>query len=107
MLPPEALNRRPRRNQIYRSVGGNQTAAEVDTFALHARHDDQLVLCSPSLWQSLSAREMEAIVRIDTDPRSTVDRLSRAASRHGGDTASAIVVRPVGGWVPEFGIPAA
>lgn len=107
LLPPEALNRRPRRNQIYRSVGGNQTAAEVDTFALHARHDDQLVLCSPSLWQSLSAREMEAIVRIDTDPRSTAERLSRAASRHGGDTASAIVVRPVGGWVPEFGIPAA
>ncbi|MGZ3681301.1 MAG: PP2C family protein-serine/threonine phosphatase [Ktedonobacterales bacterium] len=107
LLPPEALYRHPRRDQVYRSVGGNQAALEVDSFALRMQCDDQMVLCSPSLWQRLSATDIEAIVRIDTDPRSTAERLSRAAARHGGNTASVIVVRPRGEWTPRFGISAA
>ncbi|MGO8946967.1 MAG: PP2C family protein-serine/threonine phosphatase [Ktedonobacterales bacterium] len=106
LLPPEALDQHPRRDQIYRSVGGHQAVSDVDTFALHVQRDDQLVLCSPGLWQRLSAMEIEAIARIDTDPRSTAERLARAASRHGGDTVNVIVVRPQGAWTPGFGIPA-
>ncbi len=107
LLPAEALDQHPRRDQIYRSVGGLQAASEVDTFALRMQRDDQMVLCSPGLWQRLGATEIEAIMRIDADPRNTAERLARAASRPGGNTANVIVVRPQGEWTPAFGIPAA
>jgi serine/threonine protein phosphatase PrpC len=107
LLLPEALDRHPRRDQIYRSVGGQHTTSEVDTFALRVQRDDQIILCSPGLWRSLSATEIETIVRMDADPRSTAERLTRTAHRHGSDRVSVIVVRPRGEWLPEFGVPAA
>ncbi len=107
LVPPAALYQHPRHDQIYRSVGGTQAATEVDTFALGVQRDDQLVVCSSNLWQSLSTSEIEAIVRIDTDPHSTAERLSSATSRHSGRPAGVIVVRPLEEWTPSFGMSAA
>jgi serine/threonine protein phosphatase PrpC len=109
LLEPEALYTHPRRNQIYRGVGDGLTAtAEVDTFEISVQSDDLLLLCSPGLWQALRQPQIEAILRADTDPRRAAKSLaSMGASRTLVDDLHVIVVRPLGEWVPEFGVPAA
>lgn len=108
LLQPDALYTHPRRDQVYRSVGGSQAVTEVDTFELRVHPDDLLLLCTPGLWNALPQPQIEAILRAETDPRSAAETLARERLICAGDgDFSAVVVRPLGDWMPEFGIPAA
>jgi serine/threonine protein phosphatase PrpC len=103
LLQPEALPQR--RDSIYRSIGGGQAAAQVDTFEVRVRPDDLLLLCSPGLGQALRVPHIEAILRADAEPRSAAEVLAREGSRRARESDfSVIVVRPLGDWMPQFGI---
>jgi serine/threonine protein phosphatase PrpC len=107
LLQPEALYTHPRRDRVYRSVGDHQGGVEVETIEFGVHAGDLLLLCSPGLWQALRQPQIEAILRAEIDPRSAAQTLAReGASRAGTDDFSVIVVRPLGQWVPAFGIPA-
>jgi serine/threonine protein phosphatase PrpC len=101
LLEPEAVYSHPRREQVYRSVGGSQGAIAVDAFEVSVRSGDLLVLCSARLWHGLRHPQMEAILRAEPDPRHAADALARA----GEEGNHLIVVRPSGTGLPAFGLP--
>lgn len=105
LLQPDALYQHPRRDQVYRSVGGSQAATEIDAFEIRVHADDVLLLCSPGLWQALRLPQIETVLRATPDPRSAAARLSREGASHSdGNDFSIIVVRPLDEWMPRFGI---
>jgi len=97
----------PRRDEIYRSVGDNQATEEVDVFEVDVHPDDLLLLCSPGLWRALRQPEIEALLHAKIGPQDAAEMLAReGACRAGMEGFSVIVVRPLGEWMPQFGIPA-
>jgi serine/threonine protein phosphatase PrpC len=94
IIAPDDIYTHPKRNQIYRSLGGD-VSVEVDTFVVTLAASDILLLCSDGLWEMVRNQRIAAILTtLMPTPSDTAHALIQAALAGGGeDNVSAIVAQ--------------
>jgi len=92
-ITPDEVYTHPGRNLIDRNMGSTNRV-EVDSFIVDLRKGDWLLLCSDGLWEMVRDREIERIMKSESDPAQMSDMLVQAALKGGGaDNVSVIVAR--------------
>src|SRR5262249_28394128 len=95
-ITPDDVYDHPNRNLIYRSLGANRSAVEVDIFTERLLPGDALLLCSDGLWEMVHTPQLEGVLTKAADPEKAVDLLIEHANENGGeDNISAVLVRCV------------
>ena len=94
MIEPDDIYTHPRRNQVYRSLGGKPTV-EVEASAVPLAAGDILLLCSDGLWKMVRDQQLAAILTTPLPgPSATAHALVQAALAGGGeDNVSAVVAQ--------------
>ncbi len=85
----------PRRNQIYRSLGG-RNVVEVDTFSVPLTAGDILLLCSDGLWEMVRDQQIMDILTVPmSTPIELAHALISAALAGGGQDNVSVIVAQV------------
>ncbi|HYL45003.1 MAG TPA: protein phosphatase 2C domain-containing protein [Ktedonobacteraceae bacterium] len=94
IIAPDDIYTHPKRNQIYRSLGG-EASVEVDASVVPLIAGDILLLCSDGLWEMVRTQQIASILAMLTStPSDTAQALIQAALAGGGeDNVSAIVAQ--------------
>ncbi len=94
IIAPDDIYTHPKRNQIYRSLG-NEDTVDVDASLIPLAAGDILLLCSDGLWEMVRDQQIESIMITPMPTPSHAARaLIQAALAGGGaDNVSAIVAQ--------------
>jgi len=94
IIAPDDIYTHPKRNQIYRSLG-NEDTVDVDASLIPLAAGDILLLCSDGLWEMVRDQQIESIMITPMPtPSHTARALIQAALAGGGaDNVSAIVAQ--------------
>jgi serine/threonine protein phosphatase PrpC len=96
LIEEDAIYTHPRRNEIFRSLGG-APVVDVDCCQAALIPGDLLLLCSDGLWEMLRREGIADVLELNLgDPQVTCDELVRRANLAGGDdNISVVAVRVV------------
>lgn len=87
----------PRRHILTRALGVS-SGVDVDTWELHLRAGDRLLLCSDGLSNEVADAQLARVLATVADPAEAAARLVQAANEHGGnDNITALVIDVVTG----------
>jgi protein phosphatase len=92
-ITDEEVYTHPQRNLIYRSLGAGHRNIEIDIFHQVLHPGDKLLLCSDGLWEMVHHRDLEDLLKEQSNPQIICDKLITLANENGGeDNITAIVV---------------
>jgi protein phosphatase len=92
-ITDEEVYTHPQRNLIYRSLGAGHRNVDVDIFHEVLRPGDRLLLCSDGLWEMVHHRDLEKLLKEQSNPQFLCDKLIALANMNGGeDNITAVVV---------------
>jgi serine/threonine protein phosphatase PrpC len=93
-LTHEQAESHPRRNIVTRALG-QEHDVEVDLYTLEVSPGDRILLCSDGLTVMVRDRDVERIVRGESDPQRAVELLVDAANEAGGEDNITVILLDV------------
>jgi serine/threonine protein phosphatase PrpC len=92
-LTPESAASHPLRNMLTRALGTQEPLEKVDTAIVDAAPGDHFLLCSDGLHSMMSSETITAILKSQTDPKKSAEKLlQRALEKGGRDNVTIIVI---------------
>jgi|tagenome__1003787_1003787.scaffolds.fasta_scaffold20953100_3 serine/threonine protein phosphatase PrpC len=90
-LTPEQAEAHPQRAIVTRALGVDADV-QVDLYTVEVAAGDRVLLCSDGLTTMVRDRDVERLLRAETDPQRTAEMLVEEANRAGGEDNTSVVV---------------